>query len=200
MCVLGFFRDPLIKVKMFTMSVPLHRFGIFLVCRSEDRNHQCSVFLVACGWFFFLSLFIYYIGNSCKRNGSMHLPTPAEAVNVDNIDVPDYTLSFQGALTNTGFTEWTCILTCRSPTPSDPETQWLLADIYINVRQSEQFRTNRIQLRVRHQKVLSLSLKEINLGFIFIYNLYYLLHIFKIERMQTFLKPRKFDKLQGRTK
>lgn len=35
----------------------------------------------------------------------MHLPTPAEAVNVDNIDVPDYTLSFQGALTNTGFTE-----------------------------------------------------------------------------------------------
>lgn len=34
----------------------------------------------------------------------MHLPTPAGAVNVDNIDVPDYTLSFQGALTNTGFT------------------------------------------------------------------------------------------------
>lgn len=87
-----------------------------------------------------------------------------------------------------------------APDPTDPETQRLLADIYINVRQSEQFKTNRIQWESDTQKVLSLSLKEINLGFIFIYNLYYLLHIFKIERMQIFLKPRKFDKLQGRTK
>lgn len=53
----------------------------------------------------FVSLFIYYIGNSCEGNSNVHLPTPAEAVNVDNIDVPDYTLSFQGALTNTGFTD-----------------------------------------------------------------------------------------------
>lgn len=32
-----------------------------------------------------------------------------------------------------------------APDPTDPETQRLLADIYINVRQSEQFKTNRIQ-------------------------------------------------------
>lgn len=98
---------------------------------------------MVCGDFYvsFVSLFIYYISNSCQRNGNVHRSTPAEAVNVDNIDVPDFYLVFSGSSNKHGFYGVNMKIYLSAV---DPETQRLLADSCISVRQREQFKTNRI--------------------------------------------------------